>query len=68
MTHQEIIEQVQQIKWARECAAAHRMAREGGGFAGAIADAYFRADSVNKTKLTQAFSDLFERFSDTPDA
>jgi len=63
MTHQEIIEQMQQIKWARECAAAHRMSREGGGFAGAIADAYFRADSTNKTRLVEAFRDLFDRFA-----
>ncbi len=55
---------MQQIKWARECAAAHRMSREGGGFAGAIADAYFRADSANKTRLVEAFRDLFDRFAD----
>lgn len=59
----DIFDTMQQMKWARECAAAHRMSREGGGFAGAIADAYFRADSHNKTRLVEAFRDLFDRFA-----
>ena len=42
-------------------AAAHNMARIGGGFANAIATAYFRADSTNKAKLLLTFGDLFVR-------
>jgi hypothetical protein len=44
--------------------AAHRMEREGGGFAAAIALAFFRADSTNQVRLVDAFADLFERFAD----
>lgn len=40
-------------------AAAHEMDRTGGGFASAIATAYFRADSTNKAKLLLTFGDLF---------
>ena len=43
--------------------AAHRMEREGGGFASAIALAYFRADSTNKVRLVDAFGHLFERYA-----
>ena len=32
-----------------------------GGFANAIALAYYRADSGNQRKLVEAFADLFER-------
>lgn len=32
-----------------------------GGFAAAIADAYFRADPTNRATLTAAFADLFDR-------
>lgn len=42
-------------------AAAHNMDRIGGGFASAIATAYFRADSTNKAKLLLTFGDLFSR-------
>ena len=42
-------------------AAAHTMDRIGGGFASAIATAYFRADSTNKAKLLLTFGDLFAR-------
>ena len=44
--------------------AAHRMEREGGGFASAIALAFFRADSTNQVLLIDAFADLFERYAD----
>lgn len=43
--------------------AAHAMQRYGGGFAAALAEAFFRADSVNKAKLLSAFGDLFESFA-----
>jgi hypothetical protein len=43
--------------------AAHRMEGEGGGFASAIAQAYFRADSHNAKLLVNAFGHLFERFA-----
>ena len=42
-------------------AAAHNMDRIGGGFASAIATAYFRADRDNKAKLLLTFGDLFSR-------
>jgi hypothetical protein len=38
------------------------MADTGGGFAGAIADAWYKADKSNKTRLEKAFPDLFFRF------
>lgn len=42
--------------------AAHKMHKTGGSFAAAIADAFFVADSHNKTLLLNAFGHLFERF------
>lgn len=45
--------------------AAHRMIRQGGSFAAAIAEAYFAADQHNRERLLQAFGDLFERFRGT---
>jgi hypothetical protein len=43
--------------------AAHNMVYYGGGFAEAIASAYFRADSENKQRLLTAFGHLFERYA-----
>jgi hypothetical protein len=43
--------------------AARRMEREGGGFASAIALAFFRADSTNQVLLVNAFGHLFERYA-----
>ncbi len=43
--------------------AAHNMVYYGGGFAEAIASAYFRADSTNKVRLINAFPELFERYA-----
>ena len=45
--------------------AAHRMIRQGGSFAAAIAEAYFAADKHNRERLLQAFGDLFARFKAT---
>lgn len=42
--------------------AAENMEDFGGGFAAAIALAYFRADSHNKPRIVQAFAELFEKF------
>jgi hypothetical protein len=42
--------------------AAHNMRDYGGGFASAIADAYFVADLSNRAKLLNAFGDLFRAF------
>lgn len=42
--------------------AAHLMARQGGSFASAIADAYFVADRHNRHRLLAAFGDLFQKF------
>lgn len=43
--------------------AAHNMDRYGGGFAEAIASAYFRGDSTNKVRVVDAFPELFERYA-----
>lgn len=43
--------------------AAHNMDKYGGSFAAAIAEAYFRADSVNQDRVVLAFPELFERFA-----
>jgi hypothetical protein len=46
--------------------AAQRMERIGGGFASAIAQAFFRADTSNARILIEAFSDLFVKYHDWP--
>ena len=46
--------------------AAYVMDRQGGGFASAIANAFFRADGHNRKKLLYAFGDLFVQFAPTP--
>ena len=43
--------------------AARNMEKYGGGFAEAIALAYFRADSTNQVLLVDAFGHLFERYA-----
>jgi hypothetical protein len=43
--------------------AALNMEQYGGGFAEAIASAYFRADSENKQRLLTAFGHLFEKYA-----
>jgi hypothetical protein len=42
--------------------AALRMEQRGGGFAAAIAQAYFRADKKNKQRILESFGDLFEQY------
>lgn len=42
--------------------AAKTMERMGGGFASALALAYFRADSDNQARILAAWPDLFERY------
>lgn len=42
--------------------AAYAMDRIGGGFASAVANAFFRADTCNRIRLLAAFGDLFEKF------
>ena len=49
-------------KWNAYFNAAQSMADHGGGFAGAIAEAYYKADKGNKAKLESAFQDLFLSF------
>jgi 2-oxo-4-hydroxy-4-carboxy--5-ureidoimidazoline (OHCU) decarboxylase len=39
-----------------------RPQRMGGGFASALALAYFRADSDNQARILGAFPDLFEKY------
>ena len=62
MTTEELYEQLLQSKYEAECNAAHNM-KNGGHFAAAISEAYFRADSKNKDRLVTAFADLFEKFN-----
>lgn len=40
--------------------AAQVMEQRGGGFASALAQAYFRADNTNARILREAFADLFQ--------
>ena len=42
--------------------AAKAMERIGGGFASALALAYYRADSDNKARILSAWADLFEKY------
>lgn len=41
---------------------AQNMVSYGGGFARAIGDAMFRADSGNRRRLEQAFRDLMDKY------
>jgi hypothetical protein len=43
---------------------AHAMSKYGGGFAQAIAESWFRADSSNRAKLEEAFDELFQRYAE----
>lgn len=42
--------------------AARLMEKLGGGFASALAMAYFRADADNQARILAAWPDLFERY------
>ena len=42
--------------------AAQQMEKEGGSFAGHIAQAFYVADSTNMERLVTAFDDLFAEF------
>ena len=55
-------EALQQTIYTDQLRAARNM-QNGGHFAAAISEAYFRADSKNKDKLTAAFADLFKKFN-----
>ncbi len=44
--------------------AAQLMERQGGGFAAALAGAYFRADLGNQARILQAFGELFAEYRD----
>lgn len=54
-------------KWNAYFNAAKAMEERGGGFAGAIAGAYYKADEGNKAKLESAFQDLFFSYMSTYD-
>lgn len=62
MTTEELYDQLLQSKYEAEYRAARNM-QNGGHFAAAIAEAYFRADSKNKDRLVTAFADLFKKFN-----
>ena len=50
---------IQEQRWSALFNAAKAMSETGGGFAGAIADAWYKADKTNKTRLETAFPDIF---------
>ena len=62
MTHTDWEQTIQEQRWSALFNAAKTMSETGGGFAGAIADAWYKADKINKTRLEAAFPDLFFRF------
>ena len=41
--------------------AAEQMQKTGGGFAAALAQAYFRADLGNQARILGAFAEIFEK-------
>lgn len=47
---------------AQQYASAKTMEKYGGGFASALSEAFFKADSSNKRKLLDAFEELFLRY------
>lgn len=42
--------------------ALHLMEVQGGSFVKSLAHCYYMADTVNKTKLREAFADYFDRY------
>lgn len=50
---------IDSLRWNAYFNAAKAMEDNGGGFAGAIAEAYYKADKPNKAKLEKAFQELF---------
>ena len=55
------------IRWNIFYNAAYNMAHNGSDFAGALADAYYKADAKNKTKVEDTFLDVFMRHMDASD-
>jgi hypothetical protein len=53
---------VQACRWNALHNAAKTMRESGGGFAGSLAEAWQKADKTNKTRIEEAFPDLFFRF------
>ena len=53
---------IQAARWNALHNSANEMRERGGGFAGALAEAWQKADKGNKTRIEQAFADLFFRF------
>ena len=53
---------VQACRWNALHNAAKTMRESGGGFAGSMAEAWQKADKTNKTRIEEAFPDLFFRF------
>ena len=52
-------QRIQEHRWGALHNAAKAMSETGGGFARAIADAWYKADKANMTRLETAFPDLF---------
>ena len=55
-----LMDQNERATWNHR--AAHWMEKMGGGFASALAMAYYRADGTNQAAILAAFPDLFEKY------
>jgi hypothetical protein len=55
------------IRWNIFYNAAYKMDHNGSDFAGALANAYYKADAKNKTKLEETFLDVFMHYMDASD-
>jgi hypothetical protein len=53
---------IDSLRWNAYFSACEAMTRHGSGFAGALAEAYYKADKKNKAKLESTFHDLFLSF------
>lgn len=60
MKHYALMNQEERATWNHR--AAQTMEKMGGGFASAIALAYYRADGTNQARVVAAFPDLFEKY------
>ena len=59
----EIMNQAERQVWNHR--AAQMMKTCGGGFASALAEAFFRADLANQARMVGAFADLFAGYRAT---
>ena len=59
----EMMNQAERSVWNHR--AAQMMKQCGGGFASALAEAFFRADLANQARMVGAFADLFAGYRET---